>query len=69
MFFYIVLTLISATSGLLSTANTHKYQQIDVYIYQCECQNIKSHAQLIAISTSGDGNEVGVSFIDLIIFF
>ena len=36
MFFYIVLTPISTTSGLRSTGNTRKYQQIDVYIYQCE---------------------------------
>ena len=31
--FDIVLTTISTTSG---TGNTRKYQQIDVYIYQCE---------------------------------
>ena len=36
MFFYIVLTPISTTSGLWSTDNTRKYHQIDVYIYQCE---------------------------------
>ena len=30
------LTPISTTSGLGSTGNTRKYQQIDVYIYQCE---------------------------------
>ena len=35
MFLYIVLTPISTTSGLWSTGNTRKYQQIDVYIYQC----------------------------------
>ena len=35
-FFYIVLTPISTTSGLLSTGNTRKYHQIDVFIYQCE---------------------------------
>ena len=29
------LTPISTTSGLWSTGNTRKYQQIDVYIYQC----------------------------------
>ena len=29
------LTPISTTSGLSSSCNTHKYQQIDVYIYQC----------------------------------
>ena len=34
-FFYIVLTPISTTSGIWSTGNTHKYQQIDIYIYQC----------------------------------
>ena len=37
MFFYIVLTPISTTSGLWSTDKIRKYQQIDVYIYQCEC--------------------------------
>ena len=36
MFFYIVLTSIYTTSGLWSTGNTRKYQQIDVYIYQCD---------------------------------
>ena len=35
MFLYIVVTPISTTSGLWSTGNTRKYQQIDVYIYQC----------------------------------
>ena len=35
MFFYIVLTQISTTSGLWSTGNTCKYQHIKVYIYQC----------------------------------
>ena len=35
MFFYIVLTPISITSGIWSTGNTRKYHQIDVYIYQC----------------------------------
>ena len=35
MFFYIVLTPISTTSGLWSTGNTRKYHQIDVYIDQC----------------------------------
>ena len=35
MFLYIVLTPISTTSGLWSTGNTRKYQQIDVYIHQC----------------------------------
>ena len=36
MFFYIVLTPISTTSGLWSTGNTRKYHQIDVNIYQCD---------------------------------
>ena len=36
MFFYIVLTPISITSGLWSTGNTRKNHQIDVYIYQCD---------------------------------
>ena len=35
MFFYIVFTPISTTSGLWNAGNTRKYQQIDVYIYQC----------------------------------
>ena len=35
MFFYIVSTQISTTSGLSSIGNTRKYHQIDVYIYQC----------------------------------
>ena len=35
MFFYIVSPPISITSGLWSTGNTRKYQQIDVYICQC----------------------------------
>ena len=35
MFFYIVLTQIFTTSSLQSTGNMRKYQQIDVYIYQC----------------------------------
>ena len=37
MFFYvfIVFTPISTTSGIWSTGNTRKYQQIDVYIYLC----------------------------------
>ena len=35
MFFYIVLTPISITSGLRNTGNTRKCHQIDVYIYQC----------------------------------
>ena len=38
--FYIVLTLtkmkIPTTFALWSTGNTHKYRQIDAYIYQCE---------------------------------
>ena len=36
MFFYLVLTPISTYSGIWSTGNTRKYQQIDIYIYQCE---------------------------------
>ena len=36
MFFNIVLTPISTTSGIWSTGNTRKYHQIDVYIYQCD---------------------------------
>ena len=41
MFFYIVLTPISTTSGLWSTGNTRKYQQIDVYIYQREAGTVR----------------------------
>ena len=37
MFFYIVLTPISTTSGLWSTGNTRKYHQIYVYIYMYQC--------------------------------
>ena len=54
MFFYIVLTPISTTSGLGSTGNTRKYQQIDVYIYQCECcalENQKENTMCINMST------------------
>ena len=40
--FYIVLTPIYSASGLWSTGNTRKYQQIDVYIYQCEDANSPS---------------------------
>ena len=48
MFFYIVLTPISTTSGLCSTGNTRKYQQIDVYIYQCEyCVLTKSESRQV----------------------
>ena len=43
MFFYIVLTPISTTSGLCRTDNTRKYHQIDVYIYQCVGRHIKTH--------------------------
>ena len=43
MFFYIVLTPISITSGLLNTGNMRKYHQIDVYIYQCVGRHIKTH--------------------------
>ena len=35
MYLNIVLTPIYTTSSLWSTGNTRKYQQIDVYIYQC----------------------------------
>ena len=48
MFFCIVLTPISTTSGLRSTSNMRKYQQIDVYIYQCVCCALaKDHVMLI----------------------
>ena len=44
----IVLTSISTTSGLWSTGNTRKYQQIDVYINQCGtcCHNLRAHFTL-----------------------
>ena len=45
MFFYIVLTPKSTTSGLRCTGNTRKYHQIDVYNYQCECRE-PSHDSL-----------------------
>ena len=41
MFFYIVLTPKSTTSGLWRTGNTRKYHQIYVYIYQCDCGSNK----------------------------
>ena len=44
VFFYIVLTPISTTSGLWSTGNTRKYHQIDVYIYQCEVRALQAVA-------------------------
>ena len=37
MFFYIVFRPISITSGLWSTGNMCKCQQIDINIYQCDC--------------------------------
>ena len=43
VFFYIVLTPISTTSGLWSTGNMRKYHQIDVYIYQCDTERIKKN--------------------------
>ena len=42
MFFYIVLTPISTTSGLWSTGNTRKYHQIDVYIDQCDFSRLST---------------------------
>ena len=47
MFFYIVLTPISTTSGLQSTGNTRRYHQIDVYIYQC----VKAHTKRFMMMT------------------
>ena len=40
MFFYVVKTPISTTSGLWSTGITRKYHQINVYIYQCVNQHL-----------------------------
>ena len=51
MLFYIALTPISTTSGLRSTGNTRKYHQIDVYIYQCECDCLKL-AEAVCIFSS-----------------
>ena len=51
MFLYIVLTPISTISGLWGTGNTRKYQQIDVYIYQCE-----------GASVGGDLYEITLTF-------
>ena len=39
MFYLIVLTKIHTTSALWSTGNTHKYQQSNVYLYQCKKYN------------------------------
>ena len=50
MFFYIVFTPISITSGLRSTGNTRKYQQIDVYINQCE--DVAAELQRLGASMS-----------------
>ena len=50
MFFYTVLTLISTTSGLWSTGNTHKYHQIDVYIYQCAFRILKLFIILVFLN-------------------
>ena len=53
MFLYIVLTPISTTSGLRSTGNTRKYQQIDVYIYQCvnvKVNSFTSHRLLLVVT-------------------
>ena len=44
MFFYIVLTPISTTSGVRSTDNTRKYQQIDIYNYQCAVTKKKKNS-------------------------
>ena len=40
--FFNVLTPISTTSGLWSTGITRKYQQIDVYINQCDDATYKT---------------------------
>ena len=48
--FYIVLTSISTTSGLWSTGNVRKYQQIDVYIYQCV--KVKAPTAIMAMATA-----------------
>ena len=45
MFFDIVLTPISTTSGIEGTGNTRKYHQIDVYIYQCVLQQDDRYAR------------------------
>ena len=50
MFFYIVLTPISTTSGLWSTGNTRKYHQIDVHIYQCDILLSKKQITKVLIS-------------------
>ena len=52
MLFYIVLTPISTTSGLGSTDNTRKYQQIDVYTYQC---GVCSYACNMLLSFTKEG--------------
>ena len=50
MFFYIVLTPISATSGLRSTGNTRKYHQIDVGFPNCGGKIDSRHISIIALS-------------------
>ena len=48
------LTPISTTSGIWSTGNTRKYQQIDVYIYQCDIvlnEQLSSHIDSLSYST------------------
>ena len=47
------LTPISTTSGLWSTGNTRKYQQIDVYIYQCAYRDTINSKILIVIHKGG----------------
>ena len=54
MFFYIVLTLVSTTSGLWSTGNTRKYHQIDVYIYQFDHSNLQEQWPLRTIEASSN---------------
>ena len=53
MFFYIVLTQISTTSCLGSTGYTRKYQQIDVYIYQCEIASATTFRSLAIVRSGG----------------
>ena len=52
MFLYIELTPISTTSGLRSTGNTRKYQQIVVYIYQCEIAPLECFRVQVKCRTS-----------------
>ena len=58
MFFYIVFAPISITSGLRSTGNTRRYQQIDVYINQSEDVAAELQRLWASMSSLNDGKYV-----------